>query len=216
MFTKSRSRHSTVVAYLALMSALGGTGYAASQLPTDSVGSQQIKRAAVAKSELRSNAVNSAKVENGSLRRQDFAPGQLTSGPRGPQGPQGPQGDTGQKGDTGPKGDTGAQGAQGPAGVVGQVTVQRVEEALPDTGALVDVLAQCPDGTRVIAGGASVNATTSTDINMTASRPAKGTGAVPSSGDEPTAWRASFVNPAGGTGGTTARAFAICAEIPAP
>jgi len=69
-----------VVACIALIVALGGTGYAAIKLPRNSVGSAQ----------LRANAVTSGKVRNGSLRAGDF---QTASLPRGPRGPQGPQGD---------------------------------------------------------------------------------------------------------------------------
>lgn len=71
-----------VIAYLALFVALGGTSYAAIKLPRNSVGNKQ----------LRSNAVTSGKVRNGSLRLSDFQSGALKRGPRGPQGPAGPAG----------------------------------------------------------------------------------------------------------------------------
>jgi hypothetical protein len=56
-----------VLAFVALLVALGGTSYAAIQLPANSVGAKQMKK----------NAVNSAKVKNGSLKAADFATGQL-------------------------------------------------------------------------------------------------------------------------------------------
>jgi hypothetical protein len=62
-----------IVALIALFVALGGTGYAALELPRNSVGSQQLKR----------NAVRSSKVKNRSLLAQDFKAGQLPRGPRG-------------------------------------------------------------------------------------------------------------------------------------
>jgi hypothetical protein len=77
--------HATVIAYLALFVALGGTGYAAITLPKDSVGSKQIK----------SNAVVSSKVHDRSLLAKDFKKGQLPAGPRGPKGDRGPQGPIG-------------------------------------------------------------------------------------------------------------------------
>jgi len=77
-----------VVACLALLVALGGTGYAATVLPRNSVGAAQ----------LQANAVTSAKVRNGTLVRQDFKPGQLALGPRGASGPAGPAGPAGQTG----------------------------------------------------------------------------------------------------------------------
>jgi hypothetical protein len=93
-----------VVACIALLVALGGVGVAATRLPVNSVGTAQ----------LRANAVNSAKVKNGSLRAIDFAPGQLgggkpgASGSNGATGPQGPKGDRGPKGDPGPPGPSNA------------------------------------------------------------------------------------------------------------
>jgi hypothetical protein len=83
-----------VIACIALFVALGGTGYAVSQLPRNSVGTPQLK----------DNAVVSAKVKDHSLRANDFAAGQI---PRGPTGNDGP---TGEVGPTGPMGPTGAAG----------------------------------------------------------------------------------------------------------
>ena len=79
---RHRPTPSMIVACIALMVALGGTGYAATVLPRNSVGSAQ----------LQNNAVTSAKVKNFSLMRQDFKPGQLPAGPQGPAGPAGPAG----------------------------------------------------------------------------------------------------------------------------
>lgn len=76
------------VALLALFVALTGAGYAATQLPNNSVGTPQLKN----------NAVTSAKVANGTLVKADFKSGQLTPGPPGPAGP---------KGDAGPAGPAG-------------------------------------------------------------------------------------------------------------
>jgi hypothetical protein len=73
------------VALLALFVALGGTGYAALQLPKNSVGTRQLRR----------NAVTSAKVKNGSLHASDFKSSSLPAGARGPQGPKGEPGQNG-------------------------------------------------------------------------------------------------------------------------
>ena len=78
---------SMVIACAALLVALGGTSVAAITLPRASVGTAQLK----------ANAVNSAKVANGSLLRADFRSGQI---PAGPPGPPGPKGDKGDKGDS--------------------------------------------------------------------------------------------------------------------
>lgn len=92
----------TCISLVALFVALGGTGYAITQIDANSVGTRQLKN----------NAVTSPKVKNGSLQAKDFAAGQL---PAGAAGPQGPKGDTGATGPAGPKGDTGATGPAGPS-----------------------------------------------------------------------------------------------------
>jgi hypothetical protein len=99
---KQRPSPSMVVAFTALLVALGGTGYAATQLPKNSVGKKQLKK----------NAVVSSKVKNGSLLGRDFKAGQL---PRGLPGPKGDQGSAGPRGEQGP---AGPRGEQGPAGTV--------------------------------------------------------------------------------------------------
>src|SRR5439155_19267831 len=109
---------STIVASAALLVALGGTGYAATVLPAGSVGTAQ----------LRSNAVVSSKVRNGSLRAADFGAGQLPRGPAGPAGPQGQQGSTGAAGPQGSAGPAGPAGAPGPPGPRG---APRVPELNP-------------------------------------------------------------------------------------
>lgn len=55
-------RHNTVIAYLALFVALGGSAYAATQLPKNSVGSKQIKRNAVTAAKIKNGAVSGAKI----------------------------------------------------------------------------------------------------------------------------------------------------------
>ena len=88
-----------VVACAALLVALTGTGVAAV--------SQLVPRSSVGTAQLKSNAVVSSKVKNGSLLRADFKSGQVPAGPTGPAGPAGP---------------AGAAGAAGPAGPAGSVT----------------------------------------------------------------------------------------------
>ena len=74
-----RPSPSMVIACLALLVALSGVGVAATKLavPRNSVGTLQ----------LRTNAVISSKVKNGSLLRADFKSGQIPAGPAGPAGP---------------------------------------------------------------------------------------------------------------------------------
>jgi hypothetical protein len=92
--------YANVVSSVCLFLALGGTAFAVSKLPRDSVGPDQIK----------AGAVRSSEVKDRSLRAKDFAPGQIatgTKGARGDTGPAGPQGQVGPRGDTGPVGPNG-------------------------------------------------------------------------------------------------------------
>ena len=94
---RKRITPSLVISLLALAVALGGVSYAAIKIPRNSVGTAQIKKKAVTTAKLKQkavgsgklkrgavragklgvDAVNSAKVRDGSLLRDDFAPGQL-------------------------------------------------------------------------------------------------------------------------------------------
>ncbi len=76
---------------IAVVIALGGTSYAISQLPKNSVGGKQLKK----------NAVTTAKVKNRSLLAKDFKSGQLPKGTTGVTGPSGPTGVTGNTGTAG-------------------------------------------------------------------------------------------------------------------
>lgn len=79
---RERLTFANVTSLLALFVALGGTGYAATSLPANSVGNAQLK----------ADAVGSGKVRDGSLKAKDFADGQLPAGARGATGPAGPAG----------------------------------------------------------------------------------------------------------------------------
>jgi hypothetical protein len=94
----SRPRHGTVVAYVALFAALGGTSYAAAQLPRNSVGTSQIRNSAVTGAKIASGTITSSDVRNGSLTASDFRSGSLPQGPAGPAGPAGAQGPAGAPG----------------------------------------------------------------------------------------------------------------------
>jgi hypothetical protein len=62
-----RPSHATIVAYLALFAALGGTAFAASQLPRNSVGAKQLKPNAVTAAKIKTGAVTAAKVRANAL-----------------------------------------------------------------------------------------------------------------------------------------------------
>jgi hypothetical protein len=129
-----------VVACLAFVVALGGTGYAAVSLPRNSVGTIQ----------LRAGAVTSAKVQDFTLRRNDFRPGTLLRGARGAQGPAGP---------TGAPGPAGPAGAAGPAGTIGAITVRSAQVAVEGGTAhngqyaTRPVERRCESGERAVSAG---------------------------------------------------------------
>ena len=84
-----RLSYANVVATLALCVALGGSSYAALNLPKASVGAKQLKK----------NSVTSPKVKRGSLLVSDFKASQRAR-LRGPSGPRGAQGIAGSPGAT--------------------------------------------------------------------------------------------------------------------
>jgi hypothetical protein len=92
---RRRPSPSMTVALLALIIAMGGTGYAAIKLPANSVGTKQLKKKSVTASKLAANAVTGGKVKDGSLVAKDFAADQLPAGPQGPKGDPGAQGPPG-------------------------------------------------------------------------------------------------------------------------
>jgi hypothetical protein len=100
-----------VVSLIALFVALGGTGYAVSQLPANSVGTSQVK--------------------DHSLLRKDFKQGQLLRGPRGPQGP---AGEEGPEGEPGVDGADGLDGEPGPPAATAFVTADSNGTVLDERG----------------------------------------------------------------------------------
>lgn len=80
---RPRITYANVMATIAVFIALGGTSYAVSKLPRNSVGTEQVR--------------------DRSLRSEDLAPG-VIQGARGPRGPEGTKGDAGTQGTQGPAG----------------------------------------------------------------------------------------------------------------
>jgi hypothetical protein len=94
---RHRPSPALVVAIVALVVAMSGTGYAALREPDHSVGTAQLQR----------GAVRSAQVRDHSLLARDFRAGQLPRGRTGARGARGPTGSAGRQGPPGQKGDTG-------------------------------------------------------------------------------------------------------------
>jgi hypothetical protein len=92
-----------VVAYIALFVALGGSSYAAITISGKNVKDSSLTGRDVRNNSLTGRDVRSlgtADVKNGALLADDFAPGQLSAGPKGEQGLKGDRGDTGAAGAT--------------------------------------------------------------------------------------------------------------------
>ena len=83
-----------IVATIALFVALGGTSYAVTQLPKNSVGAKQLKK----------SAVSSPKIKDGTIEAVDMSSAALAAlkGAAGAQGPPGPSGAAGAQGPQGP------------------------------------------------------------------------------------------------------------------
>jgi Collagen triple helix repeat (20 copies) len=150
---KKHLTYANVIATLALFLSLTAGSYAAVQL-----GKGTVKSANIA-----NNAVNSAKVRDGSLLKADFKAGQLPTGARGETGSKGDPGATGPKGDPGAAGPKGDPGSPGPAGA-GTLTATSYSTTQPSmnpafncvTGATVTINAPSA-GTVVVSGLAQIN-----------------------------------------------------------
>jgi hypothetical protein len=77
-------RHATVVAYLALFVALGGTSFAAI-----SITGKNVKNSSLTGKDIKNSSLSTSDVKNKSLLAKDFKAGQLPQGPQGPQGAKG-------------------------------------------------------------------------------------------------------------------------------
>jgi hypothetical protein len=126
---RGKLTYSNVISTLCLLLLLGGgTAYAATHLPKNSVGTGQLKNGAVTRTKL------SAGAKAALIGRQ---------GPVGPQGAVGPQGPKGDKGDRGEKGDQGARGPSNavtkfePAAVAWSTTPTTIESVSLDAGSWV-------------------------------------------------------------------------------
>lgn len=140
-------KHNTIVAYLALFAALGGTSYAAVSLKPNSVGTQQIKNNSVRTVDLtkgvrarlnRSSRAHTAQVVEDVL--ADPAT-QINLHV------------------VGDKGDKGEPGPQGPTGVTGAV-IRQATAPVPGQKA-VGIAVACAEGERALGGGGRLDATAS-------------------------------------------------------
>ena len=182
-----------LVALVALLVALGGTGIAAVvALPEGSVGTSQLADDAVISPKIRDGSVTSLDIANStltgadvrdrSLTKADFEPGSLPPGPRGATGPQGPQ------------------GVKGSPGTSGRQVVQ-AESALTSASPK-GVTTTCPPGKKAFGGGVEVSGDGRDRTGVTESMPV---------GDE--AWQARAVELVSTTATWRVRVYAVCAFV---
>lgn len=146
-----------VVAMVALFVALGGSSYAALNLPKNAVGAAQLKK----------DSVRGSEVKNGSLGLGEFKASQRAR-LRGPQGAQGAQG---------LQGPQGLQGAAGTARAYGEVVVTGGNfELVPGTSKGVVAVAQGGGGNPAacIQLDSSINAATAITVATSNNRNAGG------------------------------------------
>ncbi|MBF4160987.1 hypothetical protein [Nocardioides acrostichi] len=77
---KLRPTYAGVTSTLALVIALSGGAYAATQLPKNSVGTRQLQKNAVTTAKIKSNAVKGPKIKDGSIGTADLADGGVENG----------------------------------------------------------------------------------------------------------------------------------------
>jgi hypothetical protein len=114
--------------------------------------------------QIANNSIAGADVKNGSLQSKDLS-AKARAALTGAAGPQGAQG---------PAGPAGPEGAAGVPGVSGREVV--VASSDTNSDAEKDVLATCPDGKRVIGGGANVFPNTVDDVVVREAFPSSATG----------------------------------------
>lgn len=189
MFRRMFRRHTTVVAYLALFAALGGSAYAA---------------VTVTGKNIKDGTVTGKDVKNRSLGASDLRRSVVSSlaGQRGPAGPAGPQGEPGQKGEPGERGPIGETGLQGPSGVSGYEIKVSGGVSVPK-GQIIGDQVNCTSGKSVLGGGVA---------NYPSAAPARVVSTAPggANGDR-TGWSAQVYN--NGDQTFSSYTWAVCAYV---
>jgi len=183
----------TVISLIALFVALGGTSYAVTKLPKNSVGSAQVVNGSLQKVDLSTRAVTALKGRRGA------------QGAAGPVGATGPAGAAGANGAAGAVGATGPLGATGPAGPVALHYISHGCANPADTQTLCQV--ECPAAHPNVAGG-GVYGSGGLDQHVNSSAPT-----FSANGAAPSGWFASMNNTSPNSQGMSV--LAICTSATA-
>lgn len=100
---RPRFNHATIVAYVALFVALGGSSYAAvkingKNIKNKSIAGEKLKARTITGGKVQKNTLTGSEIRDGSLLAKNFKAGQLPAGPAGPQGAPGLPGEPGPPG----------------------------------------------------------------------------------------------------------------------
>jgi hypothetical protein len=177
-----RPSHGTVVAYVSLFVALGGTSVAAATIANNAVVSSSIKDGQVKTADLGTNVVTSAKVKAGSLLASDLKAGELPAAIPGPQGLVGATGPAGPAGVKGDPGTPGANGGAGTAGVNGAATRVRAGKTAGDVTVPANTITFGTAVTIPLAQNVWTQGATETDlflVRVTVTAPATCSGGTP-------------------------------------
>jgi Collagen triple helix repeat (20 copies) len=208
---RPRLTYANVISTLCLFLVLGGGAYAATKLPKNSVGTNQLRAGAVTPPKL-SAAAKSALT--GALGPQGV---QGALGPRGPEGEAGPRGFEGQRGlqgEVGPPGEAGKEGAPG----LGEAVTRYGLEVEIQSGDLGISFAPCGAGSEAVGGGWALTSAAANDTYLPVAdrpavevvSPAKTVFEAPVEGKPATGWEAA-INFVTGPTPFGFRAYALCA-----
>jgi hypothetical protein len=175
-----------VVGYVALFVSLSGVAYAATSLPPGSVGSRQLKRAAVTRTKLAAGAVNASKVAAYSLTGRQINAATLGTVPRAA---------TAGTAISATSATSATEaGAAGTTARLGSVTLVRADGAAVAHNGVESVSAFCPAGEQAIGGGGRADASDSGDAIVSSRPTVPGNTTAPATGSTLEGWQVSVVN----------------------
>jgi hypothetical protein len=146
MLRKFTPSPALLIAVIALVMAIAGTGYAATKLPARSVGTTQLKNKSVTTPKLKNDTVSSAKLKQGSVSSREIAGGSVTAAHVAPDSLTGSQIN---------ESSLGTVPSAGSAPVQGLSYVGSAVSLPGNTGMTTHI--ECPPDRRPLSGGAKVN-----------------------------------------------------------